>query len=177
MFPSELPAPSCACLLAARRRSTPLAVPLDSLAPGLPSAGSHNNLWSNIDVGAGRRTFASSGAGIRGAHAASNNTWWNIYASGKPGARLALPSCDFGPQLNFIGSSFGPPAKGDAGVVGRGSPAGAPTRLFPAYCARRVRWWVEVAREGATVRPKDLLAAMRSTQRARLGGRSSLPGG
>jgi hypothetical protein len=108
---------------------------------------------------------------------ASNNTWWNIYASGKPGARLALPSCDFGPQLNFIGSSFGPPAKGDAGVVGRGSPAGAPTRLFPAYCARRVRWWVEVAREGATVRPKDLLAAMRSTQRARLGGRSSLPGG
>lgn len=48
------------------------------------------------------------------AHAAANNTWWNIYSSS--GSPLALPECAFGPQLNFVGSLVGPPVKGDWGL-------------------------------------------------------------
>lgn len=34
--------------------------------------------------------------------AAANNTWWHIHSSE---ANLYLPSCDFGPLLNFVGES------------------------------------------------------------------------
>ncbi|PSC76403.1 Zinc finger CCCH domain-containing 64 [Micractinium conductrix] len=68
--------------------------------------GVHNNLWSNIELGRGTRPFASSGDSSRGAHAASNNTYWNIHVAS--GAALRLPECDFGPLLTFVGR-LGPP--------------------------------------------------------------------
>ncbi|EFN53345.1 hypothetical protein CHLNCDRAFT_137073 [Chlorella variabilis] len=129
--------------------------------------GVHNNLWSNIDVGLGSRTFQSSGAASKGAHAAANNTWWNIYASSRPTASLAIPDCGYGPLLNYVGG-FGPPAKGAAGIAGPGSPAGTPTPLFPAYCTPGVAWWVEQKRAGAALSPPDLFPAMVATRQQRL---------
>lgn len=63
-------------------------------------AGSHSNLFSNINFGAGTRPFASGGAGGRGAHSGANNTFWNLYAS----RQLALPDCSYGPMLTFVGN-------------------------------------------------------------------------
>jgi hypothetical protein len=79
-----------------------------------------------------------------------------------------VPPCDFGPLLNFVGR-VAPPFRSDAGIAGPGSPAGTPTTLFPAYCAKVVRWWVEQQRPGAALLPSDLWAAMVQTRQARLG--------
>lgn len=99
--------------------------------------------------------------------AAANNTWWNIYASSRPTASLAIPDCGYGPLLNYVGG-FGPPAKGAAGIAGPGSPAGTPTPLFPAYCTPGVAWWVEQKRAGAALSPPDLFPAMVATRQQRL---------
>lgn len=88
----------------------------------------HNNLFSNIVLGAGSRPFDSSGDAGRGAHAAANNTWWNI-RSASGATVLPLPSCDYGALETFVLGPVGPPAKGDWGigpVVRSQSLAGAP---------------------------------------------------
>ncbi|KAL4423187.1 hypothetical protein ABPG77_000320 [Micractinium sp. CCAP 211/92] len=75
----------------------------------------HNNLFSNIVLGAGSRPFDSSGDAGRGAHAAANNTWWNIRsASGT--TVLPLPSCDYGALETFVLGAVGPPASGNWSV-------------------------------------------------------------
>lgn len=38
----------------------------------------YGTLFSNLDVGAGRRVFDASGRGDRGAHAGAHTTYWNI---------------------------------------------------------------------------------------------------
>ncbi|KAL4458888.1 hypothetical protein ABPG75_013753 [Micractinium tetrahymenae] len=76
-------------------------------------AGTHSNLFTNIDLGAGTRAFHSGGAGYRGAHSGANNTWWNVYASKKGMSKAVdLLACSFGPQLNFFGN-WGKPAASD----------------------------------------------------------------
>lgn len=65
----------------------------------LNPSGSHSNLFSNVDMGAGTRPFASGGAENRGAHSGANNTFWNLYGD----KQLALPPCDYGPLLTFVG--------------------------------------------------------------------------
>jgi hypothetical protein len=57
------------------------------------------SLFSQLDVGAGKRPFDSGGSGNRGPHAGAYNTYWNIRGA-EP---LQLPPPDFGPLLNFIG--------------------------------------------------------------------------
>ena len=37
--------------------------------------------------------------------AGRSNTFWNLYSTTKP--TLALPTCDYGPFLNFVGSYSG----------------------------------------------------------------------
>ncbi|KAL4433787.1 hypothetical protein ABPG75_000228 [Micractinium tetrahymenae] len=129
----------------------------------------HNNLWSNIDVGEGTRPFSSSGQTVRGAHAAANNTWWNIYSSA--GTDLYLPDCDFGPLLNFVGQ-YGPPQ--DCVKLGRCIKEGGvdTSRLLPPYCADML-WRVEQNQNMAGQRvplfaPKDLFGAMVATRNQRL---------
>ena len=100
-------------------------------------AGVFANLFTDIDTGAGKRPFASSGRGDRGAHtgaaaqhhacfalcscqsvntllllliqtgmpgAGRGTTFWNI--RGKT-VTMALPTCDFGPLLTFVGNFGG----------------------------------------------------------------------
>lgn len=130
----------------------------------------HNNLLSNIDVGAGTRPFSSSGQVIRGAHAAANNTWWNIYSS--RGTDLNLPDCDFGPLLNFVGSYAPPENSVTPGNCIRNSGVDA-GKLLPAYCPAML-WYVEQHSSGkqngpALFDPVDLFGAMLRTRADRLG--------
>lgn len=76
--------------------------------------GCHNNLWSNLHLGKGTRPFSSSGSAMRGAHAAANNTWWNIQANP---AVLNIPPCPYGPHLIFVGPELGPPDSRGSGVA------------------------------------------------------------
>ncbi|PSC77016.1 band 7 isoform A [Micractinium conductrix] len=69
-------------------------------------AGTHSNLFTNLDLGFGTRPFHSGGASHRGAHSGANNTWWGVAAS-NPATKLPLPSCDFGPLLTFVGNFAG----------------------------------------------------------------------
>lgn len=69
--------------------------------PASPSSGPNNNLASNINVGLGSRPFKSGGSTSRGAYAAANNTWWNIYPANR--RALALPPCSYGPLLTWVG--------------------------------------------------------------------------
>ena len=66
----------------------------------------------------------------RPVRAAANVTWWNLYPSGSSSAPLALPSCDFGPQLFFAGN-WGAPSKSsnDGGDRRRRLLAGTDTAL------------------------------------------------
>jgi hypothetical protein len=89
-------------------------------------AGSHSNLFSNINFGAGTRPFASGGASGRGAHSGANNTFWNLWAN----RQLALPPCTYGPMLTFVGD-FGAVSAGEAPAVLR---AAARAGATPACC-------------------------------------------
>jgi hypothetical protein len=69
-------------------------------------AGVHNNLFTNINTGAGTRPWDSGGDAGRGADSGGNSTWWNVYS---PSKQLGLPmasgavDCSTGPMLNWIG--------------------------------------------------------------------------
>ena len=57
-------------------------------------------LWSNIDVGAATRPFASGGTQTRGLHSAAGVTFWNIRGD-RP---IAMPGAEFAPPRSlFIG--------------------------------------------------------------------------
>ena len=103
--------------------------------------------------------------------------------------QVALPECDFGPLLAFVGN-YGEPERpkklkgtgdrrlleaGDeaAGAQPEGAAAGAEAAaaasdLFPDWC-KGSQWWVENLRPGKRLYPSDIHAAMVSTRRSRLG--------
>ncbi|KAI7840897.1 hypothetical protein COHA_005425 [Chlorella ohadii] len=92
-------------------------------------AGVHNNLFTNIDTGRGTRAFQSGGAKDRGANSAANNTWWNMHPSDD--GITGLPSCSFGPLLNFFGL-WGAPGSGKGGrrlLAGEAQAAAASGRV------------------------------------------------
>lgn len=59
-------------------------------------------LFTNIDLGEGKRAFESGGAPQRGPHAGAFSTYWNIRAK----QSFASPKGDFGPALNFVNLNF-----------------------------------------------------------------------
>jgi len=64
----------------------------------------YENLYTNIDVGAGTEIWRSGGGEALGAHCAARGTFWNIRAS-RP---FALPGDDWGPwSMNFVGLTTG----------------------------------------------------------------------
>lgn len=106
-------------------------------------------LWTNLDLGKGSRPFDSGGAKTRGSHAARGNVWWGLSASRRAStAAWALPQCDYGPLLTWVGNF---------------SPVGA----CPAQ-----RWLVE-ARRGLS--PPNLHVAMVNSRVARLGAQARKP--
>lgn len=92
----------------------------------------HDNLFSNLHVGTGKRIWKSGGGGQLGRHSAARNTFWNIDAD----ADFAMPDARFGPpSLNLIG-----------------------LRLDPGTVSERPKFWVEAISPGKLV-PADLHAA------------------
>ena len=59
------------------------------------------NLFTEVNLGAGKRPFKSSGRGDRGAHTGVGGTFWNVHTSS--GAPVQMTTCDFGPNLTFVG--------------------------------------------------------------------------
>lgn len=153
--------------------------------------GTHNNLLSNINIGKGTRTFQSGGANFRGAHSASNVTWWNMYKTN--GQSVSLPSCDFGPMLFFAGKFSQPSGKrrslledGSGAAAGTDAPAvveesdssanndgsddGSSARvnslaILP-YCPS-MKWRVEGVDGGKQLWPADLYSAMVTARKER----------
>jgi hypothetical protein len=64
-------------------------------------AAPYQNLFTDIHLGSGSRPFDSGGAAsyLRGPQTARYSTLWNVRAHGT----IALPACDFGPEMLFIG--------------------------------------------------------------------------
>ncbi|KAL4457386.1 hypothetical protein ABPG75_012251 [Micractinium tetrahymenae] len=89
------------------------------------------NLFTNLNMGYATRPFESGGRGDRGAHSGRGNTYWLLRsASGRP---LVLPSCDFGPILNFVGPYQGFPCPGKGWMV-------RPLYTMPPNLYRAQRW-------------------------------------
>ncbi|KAI7841529.1 hypothetical protein COHA_004700 [Chlorella ohadii] len=106
--------------------------------------GVHNNLFTNINTGAGTRPWQSGGDAARGADTGANSTWWNVYA---PGKQLGLPmynktvDCSTGPLLNWIGLFA--------------------SSVTNTTCAA-TRWTVDNIGAGKSLHPPDLFKAMRT---------------
>ena len=64
------------------------------------------NLYTNLDMGLGKRPFNSGGGAGAGPNAGSFQTFWNL----KSKQALTLPKADFGPYINFIGLQTRDPA-------------------------------------------------------------------
>jgi hypothetical protein len=58
----------------------------------------YGTLWTNLDVGAARRTFNSGGAGNRMPHTGAYTTLWNVRGA----APVGLPPPGFGPLMTFV---------------------------------------------------------------------------
>ena len=123
--------------------------------------------------------------------AAANNTWWNVLPADKD-KQVALPPCDFGPLLAFVGNygeperprklkgegdrrlleagdaAAGAQAEGTAAAAGGAQAAAAAFDLFPDWC-KSSQWWVENVQPGKRLYPSDIHAAMVSTRKSRLG--------
>jgi hypothetical protein len=56
------------------------------------------SLWTDLDLGAGTRPFASGGKKIRMPHSGSFSVFWNLRAA-QP---MKFPAADFGPLLTFV---------------------------------------------------------------------------
>lgn len=64
----------------------------------------YENLFSNLDMGEGFRTYSSSGTLSSGPHAGARETFWNLHYE-NPSARAGLPLVfDLFPQSNVIGA-------------------------------------------------------------------------
>jgi hypothetical protein len=63
----------------------------------------YENLFTDLDLGAGTRVWNSGGAGGKGLHTASGATFWNLRSKRK----VPLPAAEFGPPgLVFAGLNF-----------------------------------------------------------------------
>lgn len=70
----------------------------------------YENLFTNIDVGAGSRVWKSGGGKDLGAHCAGHGTFWNIRAA----KAFAAPGSNFGPwSMNFVGVQMNAPSRTD----------------------------------------------------------------
>jgi hypothetical protein len=58
----------------------------------------YGTLWTNLDVGAARRTFNSGGARNRMPHSGARTTIWNVRGA----APVGLPEPGFGPLMTFV---------------------------------------------------------------------------
>ncbi len=96
------------------------------------------NLFTNIDIGAGTRIYASGGGNALGKHSAAWSTWWNICAA-RP---QPFPPADFGPDsLNFVGvtSDEKPVTENNGRWFEPLSPTGLqPADLYKAQLAQRL---------------------------------------
>ncbi|EFN53344.1 hypothetical protein CHLNCDRAFT_137072 [Chlorella variabilis] len=160
-------------------------------------AGPHNNLFGLLRLGKATRAFRSGGEETRGAHsgARANNTFWNIAPSAR-GAKLELPSCEFGPLLNFIGSYLPPVQSRDSryaesvaatsaategnatlGGIGGSNATGATISsdgglvgiadaYNPAWCLKK-KWRITLVPPGRVLLPSNLFQAMADTRRQR----------
>lgn len=59
------------------------------------------NLFTDVNLGAGTRPFASGGRKDRGAYTGRAACLWNLYAA-NASQEVKLPQCSFGPLLNFV---------------------------------------------------------------------------
>ncbi|KAG1660559.1 hypothetical protein FOA52_002003 [Chlamydomonas sp. UWO 241] len=111
-------------------------------------------LWSNIDVGKGNRVFLASGSPAWGQSTAALATFYNVRSS--DGKQISsTPTATYGPFLNFIALTWGPPA-----VLSQ--------RLFQVQVAGPLGWLVdEPVQLRAPVQPPDLHAAMVATRAQR----------
>lgn len=67
----------------------------------------YENLFTNIDAGAGTRVWRSGGGRDLGAHCAARGTFWNIQAA----KAIEAPDADFGPwSMNLVGVQMDIPA-------------------------------------------------------------------
>lgn len=101
--------------------------------------------------------------------AAANNTVWNVGPASK--RQVALPGCDFGPHLVFVGS-YAPPtpgAEGDSNSGDRRRRSLLASPQLTGWCRQR-RWWVEDVPTTQQLLPRDLYAAMVATRRNRIRG-------
>lgn len=107
--------------------------------------GVHNNLFTNINTGAGTRPWQSGGDAGRGADSGSNSTWWNVYSPsrllGLPMANKTMVDCSVGPLLNWIGLFN--------------------SSVTNTTCAA-TRWTVDNIGAGMALHPPDLFKAMRT---------------
>ncbi|MGE0784644.1 MAG: glycosyl hydrolase family 28-related protein [Sandaracinaceae bacterium] len=62
-------------------------------------AAPYSTLWTELDLGAGRRAWTSGGSNDRGPHTAAYDTLWNVTSA----RTLPLPAADYGPRMTFVG--------------------------------------------------------------------------
>ncbi len=62
-------------------------------------AAPYTTLWTELDLGQGKRPFQSGGSSNRGPHTAAYDTLWNLSAQDD----MDLPPDDYGPRINFVG--------------------------------------------------------------------------
>ena len=91
--------------------------------------------------------------------AGANTTLWNVVSSG--GNQIPLPTCDFGPLLDFVGN-YGAPGTTETTAAG----AAYDFQLMPDWCPA-VQWYVELLRPGAKLYPRNLHIAMVEHRAAR----------
>ena len=85
----------------------------------------------------------------RGSHAARGSVWWNLLATRRGStAAFALPKCDYGPLLTFVGN------------------------VGPANACPAEQWAVQAVR---AVAPPNLHTAMVNSRQARLGAQARKP--
>jgi hypothetical protein len=66
----------------------------------------YGTLWTNLDLGATRRPYASGGSRNRMPHSGAYTTFWNLRGA----APVGFPDGGFGPLLNFVGVTGTTPA-------------------------------------------------------------------
>ncbi len=97
----------------------------------------YQNLFTEIDLGAGTRAWESAGPSNGGPQSAAFNTYWNVRASGS----FPLPKSNFGPRLNFVGLPVTgtPNSTLDWAVEGDGTGDVPPSNLYRAQLEWRLR--------------------------------------
>lgn len=121
-------------------------------------AQNHAILWTNLDLGQGRRAWNSGGRGDRGLHAGAHTTFWGIRAA--RALDVGDLDDDFGPGLVFVGLQDG-------------------TRLPSASASRLTRSWAmdDAGLSPARLATPDLYEAQVSLRLAQPGKVAAALGG